>query len=205
MINFYQAQINPVYCSAASAVIILNAINYGEIPNQEANSIIKPDGEIAEYHLFSQNDFFNDQTDKIKKREIILYQESNPQTNSYDPGLNLSDLNKILKKVYHLNSKIFYVKNSEEKEIADFRKKLKKILADDDNFILANFDGKALEKTSSGHISPVVAYDEEDDSVLIMDVALHKNLWFFVSLSKLYKAMNTMDGSNHRGYLIISK
>jgi hypothetical protein len=46
----------------------------------------------------------------------------------------------------------------------------------------------------------VVAYDEASDMVLVMDAALHKNRWYFISVKKLYEAMNTKDGEK---YLLI--
>ena len=35
LVNFFQPQINPIYCGAASSVMILNAFNYGKIASQK--------------------------------------------------------------------------------------------------------------------------------------------------------------------------
>lgn len=182
--NFYQAQINPYYCSAASSVMILNAIN--------------------QTNIYSQEDFFNEKTDKIKLKSVILNQQQNAKGEN-DPGLTLTNLHEILTKVYNLNSKINFVEKVDKKSIDNFRKIVMKITQDKDKFLLINFDGKILGNKTSGHISPLVAYDKASDSVLIIDVALHKNQWFWTSLSKLYQAMNSKDGENYRGFLIIEK
>ena len=42
LVNFYQPQINPLYCTAASAITILNALNYNNIPSQKNKEIFKP-------------------------------------------------------------------------------------------------------------------------------------------------------------------
>ncbi len=36
-----------------------------------------------------------------------------------------------------------------------------------------------------------------------MDVAGHKNSWYWVKIKDLLQSMNTKDGDNYRGYLII--
>ena len=70
--NFYQAQNNPIHCSSATALMLKNAFFYEQIPSQKNAEITKPDGQNIPFKLFvSQEDFFNEKTDKIKSREII--------------------------------------------------------------------------------------------------------------------------------------
>lgn len=214
LVNFYQPQINPLYCSIATAVMILNAFAHKEgeiIPSQKNAEIQKPEelgGKIIEFNAYLQDGFLNDKTNKIKKKEQIELVEPVSQKNNkkqYDPGLNLQEFANILTKIHNLKVKKIYAKKNDEKSITKFRNNLKKYLQDDENFVVANFDGKEIGVETRGHISPVAAYHEASDSVLILDVALHKNSWYFVSVEKLHKAMNTKDGKNFRGYLIISK
>ena len=89
--------------------------------------------------------------------------------------------------------------------MAKFREIAKKILNDKNNFLVANFDGKIFGNKTGGHISPIVAYDEKSDSLLVLDVALHKNPWYWVDLQEMMTAMNSKDGENFRGYLIAKK
>ena len=210
LINFYQPQINPLYCGIASSVMVINALNYGEIENQITNQTKKPNGEILEYKVLMQSNFLNDLTDKIKNRDIINFKkpanrikENNKWRDVYDPGLTLTELAKILEEVYKFNVTKIYLNNHDQ--INEFRKRLTVVLNDQNSFILANFDGKILNKTTAGHFSPIVAYNQENDEVLILDTALHRNKWFWSSLENLVKSMNTKDGDNYRGYLIISK
>ncbi len=207
IVNFYQPQINPLYCGVASSVIVLNALEYGKIANQKELATQLPEsvggGEVP-YNLYSQINFLNDKTDKIKSRQVIEFRQKNAK-GEYDAGISLMDLRDILSQAYKMHVKINYVGKNGEKYVAKFRQDLRKYLAEDKNFIVANFDGKVLGSKTGGHFSPLVAYDEESDLVLILDVALHKQNWYFVSAAKLYEAMNTKDADHYRGYLVIAK
>ena len=204
LVNFYQPQENPLFCSIATGTMIRNALNYDNIPSQKEGEVAKPDGTIAEYHLYAQKGFFNDKTEKVKKRAIVEFKEALPDGKTYDAGLSLLDFSKMLK-INGLKVEMVHAEKIDEKFAAKFRKVLKKNLAEDKNFVALNFDGQVLGKATRGHISPVVAYDEESDSVFILDAALHKNQWYWVGVSQLLEAMNTKDGEAYRGYLVIGK
>jgi len=78
-------------------------------------------------------------------------------------------------------------------------------LDNDNNFIIANFEGKVMGTRTGGHYSVIAAYNESEDSVLILDAAAHKNPWFWVPIRHLYLAMRTKNKEGRRGYLIISE
>jgi len=205
LVNFFQPQINPVLCSAASSVMVLNALNYGKIESQKNSEITNPEnGQVIAYPLYLQTSFFNEKTDAIKKLSVIQFKEKNAKGN-YDAGLQIGDLQKILTKVYGAKAKLFYVQNTDEKSVKNFRELAKKTFTDKDNFIIANIDRKALNQKGSGHFMPLVAYDEESDSILALDPAVHKMHWFWVDVAQLYLAMNTKDNDAYRGYLVVSK
>jgi hypothetical protein len=210
LVNFYQPQKNPIYCGIASSVIVLNALNYGEIASQKDLEITRPEevgGGVLEYTIYSQNTFLNEKTDKIKNRAIIDFKEKAKLKNGevYDAGLSLADLAKILSGPYKMKVKTIYADKNDAESLEEFRSVVKRIFAEKKSFIIANFDGKILNKKSSGHFSPIAAYDEESDSVLVLDVALHKNKWYFVKIEKLLEAMNTKDGETYRGYVLVKR
>ncbi|MES2961897.1 MAG: phytochelatin synthase family protein [Pseudomonadota bacterium] len=210
LVNFFEPQSNPLYCSVATGTILLNALNYGNIPSQKEGEIQKPEiagSNIIEFHLYSQNGFLNNKTDKIKKREVIRYEAPTiiHDKEVYDAGISMTDFSKMLTKAYNLKVDVTYVKKGDAKSIDNFRQILKNYLAENGHFVVANFDGKILNMNTRGHVSPIVAYDEESDSVLVMDVALHKNQWYWAPLEKLHAAMNTMDNDTYRGYLLVGK
>jgi hypothetical protein len=184
LVNFYQPQINKVYCSAASSVVVLNALN--------------------SENLYQQESFFNVETDKIKLKSVINRTAKN-SAGIYDAGLSLGNLNRILSESYNLKTELFYATTHDQESINNFRKIIKSILSENKKFLIANFNGKILGQKTGGHVSPIAAYDEISDSILILDVALHKNQWFWADLNKFHKAMNSKDGKNPRGFLIVQK
>ncbi|MDO8644563.1 MAG: phytochelatin synthase family protein [bacterium] len=209
----FQPQINPLYCGIASSVIVLNAIRLekGKAPNQPELEVQKPEvlgGDKMSYTIYSQQTFLNQETDKIKPRRIIDLKNSTPQNThdeaSFSPGLGLGDLGKMLR-YYKTRVKIQYADQEPEKGSRRFRKVLKKVLRDKDHFLVANFYGKALGLKTGGHISPVAAYDASTDSLLLLDVAAHKNPWHWIPLVDFYKSMNTKGGNEFRGYLVVSE
>ncbi len=205
LVNFFQPQINPVYCGAASSVMILNAFNYGKIASQKNSEIINPnDGTVISYPLYLQSAFFSKETDKIKKLSIVQFKEKNLD-GKYDPGMIIADLQKILTQVYKTKTELTYVTKKDEESVKKFRKLVKEVFVDNNRFIISNIDRKVLKQKGSGHYMPIVAYDEESDSILALDPATHKMMWFWVELPELYEAMNTKDGENYRGYLVLSK
>ncbi len=210
--DYFQPQLDPLYCAIASSVIVLNSIANGEAPSQKEIEVVRPKvlgGNSIEFRSYSQINFLNEKTDKIKDRRIIQLKNVTPETENdaknFDPGLSLGDLKTMLVKAYGLKVKIKYIDNAKTKTLNEFREVVKKTVVDNTHYLLANFDGKVLGLKTGGHMSPIVAYDEASDSLLIMDVAGHKNGWYWAEAADFLKAMNTKDGENYRGYLLISK
>jgi hypothetical protein len=212
LVERFQPQINPLYCGIASSVILLNTVNEDkEIASQKELEVAKPKalgGGNVSFNSYSQLTFLNDKTDKVKDRKIINLQnvtsENENDAKNFDAGVTIKELADILK-TYQLKTKIVYVKNTNQKSVEKFRNLLQKVLAEDQKFILVNFNGKSLNLDTNGHISPIAAFDCASDSALILDVAGHKNGWYWVGIEDLMKAMNTKDGKNYRGYLVVSK
>jgi hypothetical protein len=203
--HLYQPQINPLYCGIASSAIILNALNIGSKDMiNSVNHAIKPmkyGGGKIDFYFYTQNDILNNYTDKVKNKNIINFKEENRQK-KYDPGLSLNHLANILK-IHGVSSKLYYADNL--KKIKKFRNNLKQYLNKKTHYIIANFNGRILGAKTGGHISPIVAYNKETEQILILDVAAHKNSWYWVDIEDFYKAMHSKDGDKYRGYLIVSQ
>ena len=211
--HHYQPQANPLYCGVASSVIVLNSIraSSGKIPVQPELSIKKPDqlgGDVVPYNLYSQASLLNETTDKVKLRQIIqlknIPSNTKESAGQFDPGLKLAELKGVLES-YKLAVEKYSadsdVKIGEEK----FRRKIKTVLSDNEKFILINYKSNMVGQMSSGHISPVGAYDEQSDSVLVLDVAAYQNPWIWIPVHDLYASMHTKDGEKYRGYLVVQE
>ncbi len=198
----YQPQINPVYATVASAVVILNAMRQpaGTVPSDPANELTKPaalGGGVLPFPAYSQATFLNDRTDAIKNRKLILLKEG------AKPGLGLEDLGAMLSSVYQASAEVTIARFEVAAGTPAFRKILKGVLRDSDSFIIANFDGRVLGANTEGTVSPLAAYDEKTDSVLILDVTGHKNPWYWVPVEALYAAMHTRYDDKTRGWMLI--
>jgi hypothetical protein len=193
----FEAQQNPTYCGIATALNILNAIflpidfKDGIEPNSKNTS-----GFVAKKYF--QELLLNEQTDKIvKPRSVIEFREGN------DPGLSLTDM-KNLFEFYKLKANVFF---SNDHSYKTFKNKLiEHLVSNDDTFIVVNFNHPELGfKKGGGHISPLFAYNAKEDMVLVGDVSASSNQWFWVSSELLYKSMNTKDGQNYRGFIVVYK
>lgn len=72
--------------------------------------------------------------------------------------------------------------------------------------IIVSYHRGTLNQTGTGHFSPIGGYNEEQDLVLIMDVARFKYSPHWVPLTELHKAMCEIDPSSNRsrGYMSLS-
>merc|ERR1719316_755865 len=90
-----------------------------------------------------------------------------------------------------------------------FRQGVRRVCCDSsgDSRIVTAFSRARLGQTGSGHYSPIGAYHEDSDSVLIMDVARFKYPPYWVPLERLWAAMEEPDPmtSAPRGYFVLTR
>lgn len=74
-------------------------------------------------------------------------------------------------------------------------------------FVVVNYLRSALGQTGTGHFSPIAAWHEATDHVLILDVARFKYPPHWVRTTDLFRAMQTCDDATgkNRGWLVVSK
>ena len=204
----FQPQANPLYCGIASSVIVLNSmrLSTGGVPNQKAIEVKVPEAlgsGYLDYPSYSQLTLLGEKTESVKSRAIIELKNQNDPKAKLDPGLTLQNLHDVLK-AYGTRVQLHYANRNPDEGTKVFRDTLKKALSDSSDFVIVNFHGKTMGAPTDGHISPVAAYDEKSDSVLLLDVAGYLNPWYWAPAEHLYRAMHTKDGDNYRGYVVIS-
>ena len=71
--------------------------------------------------------------------------------------------------------------------------------------IIANFFGPPMGLNHHGHYSPVVAYNDERDMALVLDVSRYKYPPWWVPTQVLFKGLDTVDPSTmqRRGMLVV--
>lgn len=93
------------------------------------------------------------------------------------------------------------------KEEESVRGTVKECVGRSDRILVACYDRKVLGQTGSGHFSPIAAYDEVSDSVLILDTARFKYTPHWVDLSDLVNATRSVDPQTgvERGFLTFER
>lgn len=208
----FQPQINPLYCGIATTTIVLNTFRLGkqQVPRQKAHEVAKPKawgGDTIPYPSYSQWTLLNENTDKVKAREVIrlsnITTENTNDGSQFSPGLSLEHL-AMIQNEYGLKTEINHASLGPDSGVAMFREDVIQAVKDSTSFVVVNFVGNLIGTTTGGHISPLAAYHKKTDSVLVLDVAGHKNPWYWVPVEHLYKSMHTKDGEEYRGWVVIT-
>jgi len=178
LLSHFTTQDTQTYCGIASAVMVLNA-----------SGITPPhDTQHSPHHYFTQENFFNDSVKKIIAIEHVK-----------KSGLTLTQL----KQVINTHGLLASVVHANETNLKQFRNTLHTALSQE-QFVIVNFFRPRLQMQGAGHHSPVAAYDSKTDRFLILDVARYKYPAYWVSTHDLWEAVNTNDGDQYRGFLVIS-
>lgn len=205
--HHYKPQVNPVACGQAAATVVLSSIyelNSTPLPIIEEWPVTLGDKKYPlQYRLINDSNFFNEATDKILDRKVISMKMTK-KDGTFGGGVDIDELQKMLK-IQGVKSRLVNVQAFSEENLGEFRALVKTVVNSDREFLLLNYD-HSYKSLMGGHFSPIAAYDEKSDSVLMLDVAAHRNPWIWVNLSDIYHAMNTKNyaQSNYRGYLLIN-
>lgn len=178
----FVTQKNQAYCGVASSVMVLNAL---AIPAPAAP-------EYGTYRLFTQDNFFNAQTQNIVTSEVVAQR-----------GMTLEQLGKLLES-YSVKTEVHH---AGDLTLDQFRTMVVKNLQEPGNFVLVNYLRKAIGQETGGHISPLAAYSKETDRFLILDVSRYKYPPVWVKASELWQAMATVDSESGktRGFVLVRR
>ena len=169
---FVDTQENLAFCGPASMAAVLNSLP------KEARPVAP---QLKPFPYFTQDTFFNQNTNTIKTREATLRS-----------GLTLQQSTEMFRQ-FSVTADSFYGDQLTE---SSFRDLITTALADSNTRLVVNFDRQVLGQLGRGHFSPVAAYDSATDSVLILDVAKFKYPPFWVTVADLLRAMNTIDSDS---------
>lgn len=139
----------------------------------------------------SQGDFFSSDASRVRSRLSVTL-----------GGMTLSNLADLLRAHGALVSE----HHADSFSVDEFREAVSRNLAQPGDYLVVNYQREVLGQNRVGHISPLAAYDRENDLVLVMDTAGHHYPYSWVPLVMMYDAMATTDSSSGRmrGYLEIT-
>ncbi|MEM8610283.1 MAG: phytochelatin synthase family protein [Myxococcota bacterium] len=140
----------------------------------------------------TQHTFFTDDTDAVRTRFEVMF-----------GGMALAELAGLLE----AHGADVTLHHAGASTVEEFRAALEENLSRPDVFMLVNYKRAALGQGGGGHISPLAAYDQDTDRVLILDTAGHKYPPTWVPVDLLFSAMATTDAASGktRGFLEVAR
>ncbi|OZH53057.1 glutathione gamma-glutamylcysteinyltransferase [Hydrocoleum sp. CS-953] len=181
LMSQFVSQKNAAFCGVASVVMVLNAL---EVPVQVTSPWPQS--------YFTQDNIFNEKTEKVIPRYLIARQ-----------GMTLAELSYLIA-TYPVQVETLY---GGDISIQQFRQIIRDNLENSNNFVLINYLRRTIGQERGGHISPIAAYNEESDQFLVLDVSRYKYPPVWVNTKTLWESTNTIDpvSKKTRGVVLISR
>lgn len=176
-----EPQVGATFCSIATTVTLLNSMHTKGLLTAPAWISFSPT-----YTRFSQFTLLN-----YCNRCAVTYASVALH------GATLSEWWAFTSEFVSVNMKV-----ASKADVKTFRSDLRHLSS---NFIGVNYDRRALGQQGEGHVSPVAAFDEQTDSVLVLDVAMYRYDPVWVQTTNLFAAMTSVDPTSamSRGWLTL--
>jgi len=179
----FVTQKTQTYCGIATMAMVLNALG---VPAPTTP-------EYAPYRLYTQDNVLNEASEKILPQAVLLKR-----------GTTLDQLGEILAS----HGAVVTVRHASDVTLDSFRSQAAAYLGEPQHHVIVNYLRRELGQERGGHISPLAAYDAQEDRFLILDVARYKYPPVWVKADALFAAMNTVDPSNSnktRGFVLVTR
>lgn len=127
--------------------------------------------------------------------------DANPLKVSFT-GMSLRDFGSLLR----AHGATVTVVHASDTDLDRFRELARRNLAREGDFLLVNYQRSHLGQSPMGHISPVAAYHEASDRMLVLDVAAHRYPPTWVETEILWKAMRAPlneSVATTRGFVVV--
>lgn len=142
---------------------------------------------VAVVNAFGQSanqfSFFNENTDRVRSRWDVTF-----------GGMSLPNLAGLLEARGLEVRKL----HGDELSLEEFRELVMSNLSREGDYLLVNYQREVLGQERVGHISPVGAYNDLGDQMLILDTADYKYPYTWVPLATMYEAMQEKDPASGR-------
>lgn len=116
-------------------------------------------------------------------------------------GMTLGDLAGMLR-AHGALVQVHYAKDTTEQQ---FRKAIASNLSQAGDWLIVNYDRRVMNEAGGGHMSPLAAWDEDTDRVLLLDTAAYKYPPHWVPVTTLFAAMQSVDADSgrSRGWVVV--
>jgi hypothetical protein len=199
--NQFEAQSNGAFCGPTSAAIVLNAIrglpgDRSRLHSEDLQYI--PSSYDPTIPRFTQDNVISKGQ---KTRAQVLGEPVTLNGKQIkDFGYQVRQLDEMLR-ANGLTTRLVIVDDGKAEQ--DIRTDLVENLKRRGDFVIVNYQRKAVGQQGGGHISPLGAYDAESDSFLVLDVNPASAGWAWMPTATLVKGMRTFDTVENRGYILI--
>ena len=203
--NQFEAESNGAFCGPASAAIVLNAVRgrSPDLPRDRSrlhSEDLKyiPSAYDPTIPRFTQDNVI---TKGLKTRAQVLGEPVTVNGKQIqDFGYQVRQLDEMLR-ANGLTTRLVIVDDSKPEQ--DIRTDLVENLKHRGDYVIVNYQRKAVGQQGPGHISPLGAYDAESDSFLVLDVNPASAGWVWMPTATLVKGMRTFDTVENRGYILV--
>lgn len=181
LLRIYETQQNLGYCGVASSVMALNLM-----------SIEKPTSpQHAPFQFFDQCSFFTESVATVKTPNDVKCS-----------GYGLTELGEALST---FPVAVTATLASDVTEHA-FRTNAIGAVEADNQLMIINYSRRVLGQEGGGHFSPLSAYHEKSDRLLILDVARYKYPPVWVTVGQVFESMKEViaDADRTRGYVVVT-
>ena len=172
LVEQFVTQANLAYCGVASAVMALNSL---AVP-------APPTPGYGPYRFWTQDNLFT----------TAAAQASVTQETVARRGMTLAQLAGLLAQPGVTVQRW----HGDQLSLPQLRGLLRQSLADPSDRLVVNYHRSALGQKGGGHISPLAAYDERSDRVLLLDVARYRYPSVWVPTPALWQAIRTVDSDS---------
>ncbi len=178
LINYYETQHTGTFCGVASSVIILNALE-----------LERPYVERIGFPLFTQEEgFFTEAVKNIVKQEDVRIR-----------GMSIPELTSALE-TFDVTATPLH---ASDMTLMEFRALVEQVVADKNQYLIANWHRPSLDQEGEGHFSPIAAFNKETDQILVLDVSRYKYPPFWVKTEDFFNSMLPVDSSSGKSRGII--
>ncbi len=181
LVSHFLTQKTPAFCGVASSVMVLDSLDLAA----------PTDPQLAPFREFTQDNVFGPQTGALNAGHVAK------------GGLTVEQVALLLK----ANGADATATLASDATVDAFRAELKRNLATAGDYLVVDFSRPELGQDMGAHWSPLAAYHEGSDRVLMLDVARMRYPPSWVPVEALFKAMNTtdLDSGKSRGWVIVKK
>ncbi len=137
--------------------------------------------------------------DAVPVDQLEILPSLGDKIRTFYTGMSLARLASLAESV-GLSTQLIY---ADAISVDAFRDQLAANMQRKGDFVLINYDRRALNQAGAGHISAIGAYDPDRDAFLVLDEASFKYPFTWVPTELLYAAARTKAGAHYRGVLII--